>query len=114
MRRALSPTSEIEEGKRVIVGVNKYEEPENGHTLKVLKVDVKTQTERRDAFQKRKAARSKAPVDKALSALRAAAAKNLNLFPTVLDCVKAEVTLGEICSALVERYGRYDEGKPLS
>ena len=80
----------------------------------MLKVDEKTQTARRDAFEERKAARSKAPVDKALSALRASAAKDENLFPAVLDCVKAEVTLGEICGALVERYGRHDEGKPLS
>jgi len=68
--------------------VNKYEEPENGHSLKVLKVDEKTQTARRDAFEKRKAARSQAPVDKALSGLRATASKDENLFPAVLDCVK--------------------------
>ncbi|HZE97783.1 MAG TPA: methylmalonyl-CoA mutase family protein [Planctomycetota bacterium] len=102
---------EIEDGKRVVVGVNKYEEPENGHELKVLRVDEKSQIARRDAFEKRKAARTKAPVDKALSALRASAAKEENLFPAVLDCVKAEVTLGEICNALVERYGRHDDGK---
>jgi methylmalonyl-CoA mutase N-terminal domain/subunit len=113
-KSALACQREIEEGKRVIVGVNKYEEPENGHAIKTLKVDPKTQTERRDAFEKRKAARSKAPVEKALSALRAAAAKDENLFPAVLGCVKAEVTLGEICAALVERYGRHDDGKPLS
>jgi len=113
-RSALAYQREIEEGKRVIVGVNKYEEPENGHSLQVLKVDEKTQTARRDAFEKRKAGRSKAPVEKTLSALRASAAKDENLFPAVLDCVKAEVTLGEICAALVERYGRHDEGEPLS
>ena len=113
-KSALACQREIEDGKRVIVGVNKYEEPENGHALKVLKIDEKTQTARRDAFEKRKAARSRAPVDKALSGLRAAASRDENLFPAVLDCVKAETTLGEICAALVERYGRHDDGKPLS
>jgi methylmalonyl-CoA mutase N-terminal domain/subunit len=113
-KSALACQREIEDGKRVIVGVNKYEEPENGHALKVLKVDEMTQIARRDAFEKRMAARSRAPVDKALGGLRAAAAKDENLFPAVLTCVRAEATLGEICGALVERYGRHDDGKPLS
>jgi methylmalonyl-CoA mutase N-terminal domain/subunit len=110
-KSALACQREIEEGKRVIVGVNKYEEPENGHALKVLKVDEGTQTARRDAVERWKAARPKAAVDKALSALRASAEREENLFPSVLDAVKAGVTLGEICGALVERYGRYDDGK---
>jgi methylmalonyl-CoA mutase N-terminal domain/subunit len=113
-KSALAFQREIEDGRRVVVGVNKYDEPGNGHDLKVLKVDVKTQTARHDAFERWKAGRSKAPVERAVSGLRAAAAKDQNLFPSVLDCVKADVTLGEICAALIERYGRHDDGKPLS
>ncbi len=113
-KSALIYQREIEEGKRVIVGVNKYEEPPNGKDLKVLKVDERTQTARRDAFEKRKAARSRAGVDGALSGLKRAADVDENLFPSVLACVKAGVTLGEICAALVERYGRHTQGKPLS
>ena len=44
----------------------------------------------------------------------AAADKDENLFPAVLSCVKSEVTLGEICGSLVEKYGRHTQGKPLS
>jgi methylmalonyl-CoA mutase N-terminal domain/subunit len=113
-RSALAYQREIEAGRRVVVGVNKYEDPGNGASIKVLKVDEKTQTARRDAFERRKAARSAAPVERTLSALRAAAGREDNLFPAVLDCVKADVTLGEICAAFVERYGRHDQGKPLS
>jgi methylmalonyl-CoA mutase N-terminal domain/subunit len=113
-KSALAVQREIEEGRRVIVGVNKYEEPGNGSGLKVLKVDEKTQAARRDAFERRKASRSRTAVDAALSALRAAADREVNLFPAVLDCVKAEATLGEICTALVERYGRHTQGRPLS
>ena len=113
-KSALAVQHEIEEGKRVIVGVNKYEEPGNGADLQVLKVDEKTQAARREAFEKRKASRSKAAAEAALSTLRTAADRDENLFPAVLGCVKAEVTLGEICAALVERYGRHDQGKPLS
>src|SRR5439155_7961080 len=113
-KSALACQREIEEGKRVIVGVNKYDEPGNGVGLKVLKVDEKTQTERRHAFERRKASRSRAPVDAALSALRSAADRDENLFPSILTCVKAEVTLGEICGALVDRYGRHVQGKPPS
>jgi methylmalonyl-CoA mutase N-terminal domain/subunit len=113
-KSALAYQREIEAGKRVIVGVNKYEESGNGAELKVLKVDEKTQTARRDAFERRKASRSKAAVDGAISELRAAADREENLFPSILACVKAEVTLGEICGALVDRYGRHSQGKPLS
>jgi methylmalonyl-CoA mutase N-terminal domain/subunit len=113
-KSALAVQREIEAGRRIIVGVNKYEEPGNGSGLKVLKVDEKTQAARRDAFERRKASRSRAAVEGAISALRAAAGRDENLFPAVLDCVKAEVTLGEICTALVERYGRHTQGKPLS
>jgi methylmalonyl-CoA mutase N-terminal domain/subunit len=113
-RSALAYQREIEAGRRVVVGVNKYEDPGNGTMIKVLKVDEKTQTARQDAFERRKAARSPAAVERTLSALRAAAGREDNLFPAVLDCVKADVTLGEICAAFVERYGRHDQGKPLS
>jgi methylmalonyl-CoA mutase N-terminal domain/subunit len=110
---ALAVQREIEAGKRVIVGVNKYEEPGNGADLKVLKVDERTQAARREAFERHKASRSKAAAESALSALRSAADRDENLFPAVLGCVKAEATLGEICAALIERYGRHDQGKPL-
>jgi methylmalonyl-CoA mutase N-terminal domain/subunit len=113
-KSALRYQREIEEGKRVVVGVNKYEEPGNGVELKVLKVDDKTQTARRDAFERRKSARSKIAVEAAITGLRAAADRDENLFPAVLGCVKADVTLGEICETLVERYGRHAQGKPLS
>ncbi len=113
-RSAIACQREIEKGDRVVVGVNKYEEPANGADLQVLKVDEKTQAARRDAFARRKASRSKTAVDGAISALRAAADRDENLFPAVLAAVKAEATLGEICAALVEKYSRHDQGKPLS
>jgi methylmalonyl-CoA mutase, N-terminal domain len=113
-KSALKYQREIEDGKRIVVGVNKYEEPGNGVELKVLKVDDKTQAARRDAFERRKAARSTSAVEAAIKGLRTAVDLDQNLFPAVLDCVKAEVTLGEICAALVERYGRHTQGKPLS
>ena len=77
-------------------------------------MDEKTQTGRRDSFEQRKASRSRAEVDGALSGLKRAAEVDENLFPSVLACVKAGVTLGEICTALVERYGRHTQGNPLS
>jgi methylmalonyl-CoA mutase N-terminal domain/subunit len=106
-RSALAFQREIEEGKRVIVGVNKYVDPGPGESLRLLKVDEMIETARRDEVERRKAARSRPVVEKALSALRAAADREENLFPAVLDAVKAEVTLGEICAALEERYGRH-------
>jgi methylmalonyl-CoA mutase N-terminal domain/subunit len=42
-----------------------------------------------------------------LDALRAAAAGSSNLFPYVLDAVRAEATVGEICSILRDTFGEY-------
>ncbi len=75
--------------------------------LRTLKVDPKVQEERARDVEALRARRSRAAAEGAIDALRRADEAGENLFPAVLGCVKADVTLGEICGALEARHGRY-------
>jgi methylmalonyl-CoA mutase N-terminal domain/subunit len=48
-------------------------------------------------------------VRKALDSLRRAAQRGDNTMPATIEAVRAYATLGEICSALRDVYGIYDE-----
>jgi len=64
------------------------------------KQQVKELTERR-------ADRDQQRVDEILKQLTTAAKEDDNLFPIILDAVKARTTIGEICTALATTFGRY-------
>ena len=64
------------------------------------------QEEKLDGLRKR---RSGAQATAALDALRRAAEGNENTMPAILDAVRAYATLGEICQALAEVFGVYQE-----
>ncbi len=97
---------EVEEGKRVVVGVNKFviEEPIQIRLLKVRPEVEKAQIERvREVRSSRDDQRAK----RALKSLREAAESGENVMPTILQAVKAYCTIGEMCDVLREVYGEY-------
>jgi methylmalonyl-CoA mutase N-terminal domain/subunit len=99
---------EIEEDKRVIVGVNRYkldEEP----TIPILKMDEKGEERQIARLKRLRKERDAAKVQKNLQRLRNAAAKDENLMPLILDCVHSYATLGETCDVLREVFGEYKE-----
>src|SRR5205823_5284102 len=60
-------------------------------------------------LKKLRADRSQAEVDRRLNALRAGARGKDNLMPFLYDAVKSYATLGEICDALRDVFGTYEE-----
>lgn len=101
-------TKELEAGKRIVVGVNKYQikEPE----LKgLLKIDMKVGEEQVKFLNKVKAERNNDEVKKKLDALKTAAQGDSNLMPFILDAVKTYAGVGEICHTLRAVYGEYKE-----
>jgi methylmalonyl-CoA mutase N-terminal domain/subunit len=98
----------VEEGREKVVGVNAYA-AEGEAPTEILTIDPgaeRAQVERLAALRARRdAGRSAA----AVAALEAAAREDRNLLPPILDCVRAEVTLGEISDALRRIYGEYRE-----
>jgi methylmalonyl-CoA mutase N-terminal domain/subunit len=97
---------EVETGRRIVVGVNKFVEEEE-FKGKILKVDPKVRNEQIAWLEVLKKRRNNAVVRRKLEELRKVAKGREGMFPIILDCVENNVTLGEICSVLREEWGEY-------
>ncbi|HSG41280.1 MAG TPA: methylmalonyl-CoA mutase family protein, partial [Thermoanaerobaculia bacterium] len=98
----------VEEKREVVVGMNAFHQETEAPT-DILKIDPageREQTERLRALRDR---RNPERAAAAVRELTAAAREDRNLLPPILDCVRAEVTLGEISDSLREVYGEYRE-----
>ena len=98
----------VEEKREVVVGMNAFQQETEAPT-DILKIDPageREQTERLRALRDR---RNPERATATVRELTAAAREDRNLLPPILDCVRAEVTLGEISDALREVYGEYRE-----
>lgn len=99
---------DIEEGRRIIVGVNQFkmEEPVTNDILKVGEEIEQNQIAR---TQQVKQSRDNNAVQKALTALKKAAQGQDNLMPFILDAVRCYTSVGEVCQVLREVFGEYRE-----
>jgi methylmalonyl-CoA mutase N-terminal domain/subunit len=97
----------VDKKEKIIVGVNDYVAPEK--PLDVLQIDESVARRQAERLAKLRADRSKSEVDRRLSALRKAAEGKDNLMPHLFDAVKSYATVGEICDALREVFGTYEE-----
>ena len=99
---------EIEENQRVIVGQNDFT-GEMGEPIDYLYIDdtvEEKQVERLAALRRR---RDAGAVERALEAVRCAAGSDVNLMPAILEAVHAYATVGEICGAMRDVFGEYQE-----
>ena len=99
---------EIEEKKRIVVGVNEYLMDESIE-IPILKMDEKGEERQINRLKKLRKDRNNTKVEKYLSALRKAAEGDENLMPYILDCVHSYATLGETCQVLRDVFGEYVE-----
>jgi methylmalonyl-CoA mutase N-terminal domain/subunit len=97
---------EVEQGTRVVVGVNAFQAGEEP-VIPVQVVDAGVQLEREKEVQAYRQKRNRAKSSAALSALREAARANTNLFPLVLEAFRSGATLGEVCGELRREWGEY-------
>jgi len=99
---------QIERRERVIVGVNEYlmedEEP-----LDTLIIDPAVEKRQVERLRDLRAHRDQTLWLGALDALRKAAIDQNNLMPPLINAVKAYATVGEICNALKDVFGEYEE-----
>src|SRR5438128_2591898 len=100
---------EIEQHRRIIVGVNDFVTDEPELTIELLKVTEQTEREQKERMAKMRAGRDNARVEKKMGALREAAATSRNLMPYILDCARAYCTLYEIRAAMEAVFGAYRE-----
>ena len=96
--------SEVEEGRRIVVGMNAFREEETGATP-VSTVDPEIERDQVSRLQAFRASRDGAKAAAARAALERDAREDRNLMPAVIEAVGAKATLGEIVSTLKTVYG---------
>lgn len=99
-----------ERGEKVVVGVNRYREPEPEEPgIPLHSVDPRTEQLQTERLARVKRERDSARVVKLLNEMKDIARTDENLMPITLECVKAHATLGEIVNALKDVFGVYRE-----
>jgi len=96
----------VDAQKRVVVGVNMFAEQEK-RKLDYLKVNPEVEKEQVAQVKKVREKRSPGPWKEALKGLKAAAQSNTNLMPVIIQAVRANATVGEICDVLRQVWGEY-------
>jgi methylmalonyl-CoA mutase, N-terminal domain len=103
----------VEDGEAVIVGVNRFQTAAED-PIETLRVDQAAETRQIEKLRQLRKTRNNGDVERSLGVLRRAAdsqtgASDHNLMPPLLDAVRSYATLGEICGALREVFGTYEE-----
>ena len=98
--------NEIESNQRLIVGVNHGVMDEQS-TFPAQKLNPKIGEEQVARLELLRVSRNQSEVDKWLNMISKAASDGGNLFPYVIDAVRARATLGEIMGVLKEEFGTY-------
>ncbi|HEY2044884.1 MAG TPA: methylmalonyl-CoA mutase family protein [Jatrophihabitans sp.] len=98
---------QIDSGDRVVVGLNRFTLDEEDH-YEPLRVNPAIEAEQAARLAKLRAERDNAAVDAAITAIKAAAAvPSQNVLYPLKDALRARATVGEVCGALREVWGRY-------
>lgn len=100
---------EIEQHRKLVVGVNEFVTDEAELTIPILKIGEEADREQRQRMAAMRASRDNALVTQRLDALRNAARGTTNVVPFILDCARAYCTLYEIRAALEDVFGAYRE-----
>jgi methylmalonyl-CoA mutase N-terminal domain/subunit len=105
-RSAYRVTTEIDSGERTVVGVNKFtldeEEP-----YEPLRVDPTIEQQQREALARLRSERDNDAVNRALEAMKTAAAGTDNVLRPMKEALAARATVGEVCHALRGVWGTY-------
>lgn len=100
---------ELDSKEKTIVGVNQYVEEDEKIDIPILAVSPEVERVQRQRLAELRQSRDQAAVDLSLTALKNAAADGTNLMPHLLHATRNYVSLGEMCNALVEHFGIYEE-----
>ncbi len=98
----------VEDQRELVVGVNVFQS-EQEVPREILRIDPAAEREQVARVRALRERRNGEKAAATLAALTAAAQEDRNLMPSILDCVRAAVTLGEISDALRRVYGEYRE-----
>jgi methylmalonyl-CoA mutase N-terminal domain/subunit len=101
--------SEVESGRRIVVGVNRYEEAEE-RAVEILEIDQALEDKQVERVRALRARRDSRAVEGSLARLKSDAAEDgVNLMPAIIEASNAYATMGEMCEALREVWGVWRE-----
>lgn len=111
-RRAIAESAfayqrEVDAGRKLIVGVNAFPQPEPAD-IELLQLSESVEQEQIASLRRVKADRSRDQVERTLNAVRQAARAQQNLMPALMDAARARVTVGEAMNAMADVFGRYE------
>ncbi|HEX7794953.1 MAG TPA: methylmalonyl-CoA mutase family protein [Vicinamibacterales bacterium] len=98
----------VERKEKVIVGVNEFVQ-EDEQPIEILYIDDTAAEKQLEKLDMLRRTRDQGRVTQTLDRLRAAAGTTENLMPPILEAVRAYATLGEMCDALRDAWGEYEE-----
>jgi methylmalonyl-CoA mutase N-terminal domain/subunit len=99
---------DIDAGRRVVVGVNRYGEGDEAEP-QILRIDPESERRQIEAVKAVKARRDPLLAATRLAEIEQAAREGLNLMPALVDAARASVSEGEIVHALQQVWGDYRE-----
>jgi methylmalonyl-CoA mutase, N-terminal domain len=99
---------EIEGGKRIIVGVNRFQMGER-EKAPVFRIDPENERRQVESVREVRQSRDAVACSESLAGLEAAARSNENLMPRIVRAAEAYATVGEISDALRRVFGEYRE-----
>jgi methylmalonyl-CoA mutase N-terminal domain/subunit len=102
----------VEEGERLIVGVNVHQD-DSSDPIELLAIDETATARQCERLAHLRRRRDDDRVRAALDAVREAARGTENTMPYLVDAVRVYATLGEICDALRDVFGSYEESPVL-
>lgn len=100
---------ELDSKEKIIVGVNDFVEEDEKLEIPLLKISKEVEINQVRRLRELKASRNKDKVAECLTSLVQSANDGTNLMPRILEAARNNVTLGEMCSALKEPFGVYEE-----
>ncbi len=111
-RAAWRYQKEVELGRQVIVGVNKYVD-DSEPRIDILKISQEMEDAQRERIARLKERRDERRMDETLTLLREAAERGENLFEPTMAAVEAYATLEEVWDVYREHYGTFKESSQL-
>jgi methylmalonyl-CoA mutase, N-terminal domain len=107
-RAAYEFQRQVDSGERTIVGVNRYATSAEGDKIPTLKIDHGPEQAQLERVRDLRTRRDEPRVRRALDQVREAVQDDtINLMPPILDAVRAEATLGEICQIFRDEFGEH-------
>jgi methylmalonyl-CoA mutase, N-terminal domain len=111
-RAAWRYQKEVESGRQVIVGVNKYVD-ESEPRIDILKISQEMEEAQKERIARLKERRDERRMDETLALLREAAERGENLFEPTMAAVEAYATLEEVWDVYRDHYGTFKESSQL-